>query len=70
MGNRQISHLSEPSVVFDDDDGGEEEAKPRYADELQQVRNMGLGTDLTDDKLLELLEKCKGDVSRVLEKLM
>lgn len=69
--NRQMSHMSEPSMVYgDEDDADADEERPRFADELQQIRNMGLGADLTDDKLLEMIEKCKGDVSRVLEKLM
>jgi ubiquitin-conjugating enzyme E2 R len=69
---REISHLSEPSAAYDCDDDGcddDDEERHKYADELQQVRNMGLGTELNDEKLLEMLEKCKGDVSRVIEKL-
>lgn len=72
QAERQLTHMSEPSLVYEDDDfdGAEEEERPRFADELQQVRNMGLGADLTDEKLLEMLEKAKGDVSTVLERLM
>lgn len=71
---RQLSAYSEPQVVFEDDDDDmedEEDQEPRqpFADELQQVRSMGLGADLSDEKLTEMIVKCKGDVSRVLEKL-
>jgi len=67
---REISRL-DSNVMFDDgeDDAEEEEPKPKFADELQQIRNMGMGADLSDEKLLEMIEKCKGDVSRVLERL-
>lgn len=61
----------EPSVVFEDDDEmieDDEEREP-FADELQQVRNMGVGVDKTDAELLALISKHKGDVSRVLEVL-
>jgi ubiquitin-conjugating enzyme E2 R len=73
---RQMSQYSEPTVVFEDDDDEldeeeeeDDEEKAPFADELQQVRSMGLGADLSDEKLQEMLVKCKGDVSRVLEKL-
>lgn len=68
---RQISHM-ESTVVFDDGDDepdADDEPRPKYFDELQQIRNMGVGADLTDEQILARIEKCKGDVSRVLDSL-
>lgn len=54
------------SVVFEEP---EEAPSEPYAAELQQIRSMGVATDKSDEELMQLLTKNKGDVSRVLETL-
>ena len=58
------------STSYDDDEPPQEKSTAHpWADELQQLRDMGVGTDKSDDELLALLAKHK-DVGTVCEHLM
>jgi len=77
---RCISTFSDNVFYEEDDqdygmDDEEEEAsapasqKPAgpYADELSQIRGMGIGSDKSDDEITAMLTKYKGDLSRVID---
>ena len=61
--------LYSPSFDNDEPAASEKEASHPWADELQRLRDMGVGADKTDDELLALLSKHK-DVATVCEQLM
>lgn len=67
---RGLSFLDSGGDYYDDDGGREtgDDQHP-YAAELEQLRSMGMGGDMSDDALLELIAKHKGDMSAVTEKL-
>ncbi len=69
---RGISFLdsSDTNDYYDDDNSGEtgDDQHP-YAPELEQLRSMGMGGTKSDEALLELIAKHKGDLSVVMEYL-
>jgi ubiquitin-conjugating enzyme E2 R len=74
---RDISTFSDNVFMEDDqdlddeEDAGvpekEEKKSTPYRDELEQIRGMGVGTDKSDVQIVELLQKYKGDLSRVID---
>lgn len=54
---------------YDEEDTDTKPSNVPFSNELQQIRAMGMGEDKTDEFLLDLLNKVKGDVSRAIETL-
>jgi ubiquitin-conjugating enzyme E2 R len=62
---RGMSFLASEDFVATED---EVEQHP-YGSELTSLRDMGVGADRSDDELLAMLTKCKGDIATVMERL-
>lgn len=65
--SRGLSFLSDTDFIAHEEE--DEESSHPHSSELKQMRDMGVGDDRSDDELLALLTKCKGDISVAMEKL-
>ena len=70
MVAREISTLGNDDFIEDDccdDEPVQKSQSAAYASELEQIRAMGVGSDKSDEEITEMLNKYKGDLSRVID---